>query len=405
MIHLLQLRDERHRREGSEAKLDQMITECNRLRSEITRLERTKTESDSERRFAQLGALLSDERNEKERLEICLNSEKSTSVTLTAKLKSLQSKLCQMQERLQQKENLLSTLSGAQKESGTLREKIQELEKELRKCNTKVEVDSVCARQETRKAVDNALKKATTKFTKFHTEEMRCLQAQLLISHEGMKALEARFQDVSSQYEEIQKLQNKCCEVERELSVTKSGEEVSNKKVDELTHLLDQSSRRADDLCREKTEETEKSQKTINGLLKECAHMHQLKNATKKRAVSCLMSSAESPEKRTEQLKHQMDSLQNSLKQAKKRSDVGAELQRAERETCAQNDQYQREVQLREEEIYKLKKELCLQADVTEVKEKMVADLQVSHITLDANKRIACAEVYFYQSKVAKLWW
>ena len=339
-----------------------------------------KTEKDQQ--LGKLQSELGDICREKKGVELCLQTHKKLASGLTCKLEKAQLREQQLKANLSVKEAALEQLSCLQRENECL-------QNEIRRLNTltvtkKKSAVLDCEKDQVRKAVDTALKKATSKFTKFHNEEICKMEQNLVEAQKTTEELQCQLQQTLERKESIaHKLKASCNQMETDLSTFQSRESLQERRVQDLSAELRQSKSRIEDISKQKDDEISKLQQIVQNLQKDCGRMEQMKEA---------IASLHSENVNLQGLKHTAAELQTKLRLFEQDRDLlKSQLEQVRNENCClkkqlqqvetgstlTKDQRENDSKSRDEAVEKAKRELAAQTDLVRVKEKTIEDMQV----------------------------
>ncbi|GAV05541.1 hypothetical protein RvY_15659 [Ramazzottius varieornatus] len=375
-----QLQNEKERQKNLEGELERASRELQAINSELNTIKSERKEKDE--RLGKLQSDLVEACREKKETEQCVHTYKKLSSRLTCKLEKAQLREQQLKANLSVKEAALEQLSCLQKENECL-------QSEIRRLNTPTVTKQRSSIQPTetdqaavRKAVDCALKKATSKFTKFHNEEVCKLEKNLTEAQKTIEELQCQLQQTLERKESLaNRLKVSCNQMEANLTTFRSQENLKERRVQELSAELNQSKSRVEEVSKQKDEEIQKLQKTVQDLQKECGRMEQMKET---------IASLHSENVDLQGLKQTVTELQSRLRCLEQERDLmRSQLEQTKSENCclkrqvdqlesgpnANRDQRQIDNNTREE-LEKIKKELTAQMEAVRAKDKSIEDLQ-----------------------------
>ena len=199
--------------------------ELQRLKSqtEIAKAESTACQE----KFLNLQSKLSEETERRQKVEKCLEMHKKLSSGLNSKLQGSEAREQHLKAGLAAKESELATLKNSlPQENQTLKDDVRRLSLLMatKKSGCKMETTD---KDTVRKSVDDAMRKATAKFSRFHKDEIKRFELQLQSSEEVIRSLEAQLDAAAEQEDaELTKLRTLCSRMELDVSASKSREDL-----------------------------------------------------------------------------------------------------------------------------------------------------------------------------------
>ncbi|OQV14076.1 hypothetical protein BV898_11740 [Hypsibius exemplaris] len=360
-----EVKDEQTRREKVEVELSASKEEMKKLKS-LTEVKAAESAECLEK-LANVKAKLAEEVQRREKAEKNLEVHKKLACGLGAKLKASEQREHDLQSCVTQKDSALASLNSLQTENQFLKDEIRRLsiQTATKKPACKREGD----KDATRKSVDEAMRKATTKFTKFHKDEVRRFELQLRTSQEVIRDLEAQIEAVAAKdAAELSKLRASCSRMELDVSASKSREELQERRVCELIEQIEE-------ITQQKDEEIAKLQKTVACLRKEC---ERVKNTmatwhSEKTSLRGLSDAVEDGERRVSRLQQEKTALQEEVSRLEEERRIcQAKLGKAEDTERSLREAQQQQARTRDEALEKLK----LEIESGKIKDKVAEDLQ-----------------------------
>ena len=154
---------------------------------------------------------------------------------LPTKLKLAEAGLEEMKLKLEQTTTELENLLLTKEENVRLKENVAKLQKELEDKSRLLENSE----SQTKCAIDEVMRKATEKFTKFHTEEMNRMQDQLRASQLAFQNLQIRSRKESTQPKKPQNSTvEDCIKLKNELAEVKLREECYKTKISGMEDFI-----------------------------------------------------------------------------------------------------------------------------------------------------------------------
>ncbi|XP_055328512.1 protein Daple-like [Paramacrobiotus metropolitanus] len=358
-----------------ELDLDQTKREMRGLRDELNSCRDAR--DTTKRRADKLEAQLADECTERRKLQRKLEDNISVISDLTFKLECLQSRERELGTVAQQKEKDKAALQELQRENSCLKEELQRLNK-LSHCRRSSSLDADKQQHATRQAVDDALKKATAKFCRFHTDEIRSLENKLRTEQNRCQENTKLQQVTAEDQNELQQLRKNVSQLQSELLTVKTHEECFRNKCLHLECKVQQS----DDVIQQKQQETDQLRCSVEMLRKECERIPQLKETiavlhAEKCSLAIYKDTAEVLERKVRVLENEKEKLQSALDDVgREQTMLCAQLSGNEKDTRCQKEQDLLMLRLRDEEIDKQKTEIKSLSETIKIKDKILDDLQ-----------------------------